>query len=108
MKPTYLPAPAKNKKQWIRELVAEGNYPANEIASIVGSTVEYVWKETSKLRKANLGAEHVVFRSKSPRLNSKDETSIFVRDQDNDLEQSEGNITTATNSSQLKINRSSF
>ncbi|MFZ0326711.1 MAG: hypothetical protein WBQ25_20285 [Nitrososphaeraceae archaeon] len=79
MKPTYLPANSTNKKQRIWALVSDGKYPPEQIASMVGTTVEYVWKETSRFKKATIGGSDVVSRSTTGISKRKEETSVIVK-----------------------------
>lgn len=96
MKLTYLPGKEiKNKKQRIWELVSDGKFGPNQIASIVGTTVEYVWKETSKLRKAKADGGVVIEQSKR-----KDEMSIILHGQ----EESNRNIAKLTDVIPIKGN----
>ena len=60
LKPTYLPTNANNKKQRIWRLVSEGKFTPDQIASMVHTTKEYVWKETSRLRKARIRGSLIV------------------------------------------------
>lgn len=78
MNPTYSTRNPRNKKHRIRELICDGKYSASEIASIVGTTVEYVWKETSRYKKASIGNSLVV--SKTTQLSKrKAQTSIILQ-----------------------------
>jgi hypothetical protein len=78
LNPTYSPPSTRNKKQRIWELISDGKYSANQIASIVGTTVEYVWKETSRYKKASTGTGLVV--SKSTQLSKRSaQTSVILR-----------------------------
>ena len=78
MNPTYSPPSTRNKKQRIWELISDGKYSANQIASTVGTTVEYVWKETSRYKKACTGTGLVV--SKSTQLSQRSaQTSVILR-----------------------------
>lgn len=55
MQPTDLPEQTKTKKQLIRELVlSDRQYSADEIAKIVHTTKENVWKEKSKMASEQL------------------------------------------------------
>ena len=50
MKDTYLPQRSKTKKEYIRELIqSDHNYSADDIARIVNTSKENVWKEKSKM-----------------------------------------------------------
>src|SRR5919109_4319330 len=50
MKDTYLPRRSKTKKEYIRELIqSDHNYSADDIARIVNTSKENVWKEKSKM-----------------------------------------------------------
>ena len=81
LKPTYPPPNTGSKKQRIWALVSDGNYSPDEIASKVGTTIEYVWKETSRYKKARTGTGLVM--SKTMELSKrKAETSIFLQQSD--------------------------
>ncbi len=78
LKLTYPQSNTGNKKQRIWALVSDGNYSPHEIASMVGTSIEYVWKETSRYKKARSGTGLVM--SKTTELSKrKAETSIFLQ-----------------------------
>jgi hypothetical protein len=70
-----------NKKQRIWTLVSDGKYSPDEIASLVGTTIEYVWKETSMYKKARMGAGLVVNQT-TELSKRRAETSMFLQQSD--------------------------
>jgi hypothetical protein len=83
LKPTYLSRKEqKNKRQRIWELVSDGKFAPNQIAEIVGTSVEYVWKETSKLRKAKADGGPVVSSSIIEQSKRTDEMSLIIHGQE--------------------------
>lgn len=89
MKRTNLLPNAKNKKERIWELVSDGKYTTDQIASMVHTTKDYVWKETSRLKKSKM-EESLIVSSTTKLSKTKDETSlIFQRTFDG--EQNHGN-----------------
>jgi hypothetical protein len=55
--------PTPTKKQRIKELIADGNYSASDVARMVGTSIANVWKEKSNLRRSNLVMGQKVERS---------------------------------------------
>jgi hypothetical protein len=82
LRPSNLPSNGTNKKQRIWALVSDGKYTPDQIASMVGTTIEYVWKETSRYRKNTTVTGLVVSRGTSELAKRKDETSIFLQGSD--------------------------
>jgi DNA-binding Lrp family transcriptional regulator len=79
MQPTYLPEQRKTKKQQIRELViSHPECSAEEIANMVGTTKENVWKEKSKMASEGL----IVRRRTRTKITAerKDETMFIASD----------------------------
>jgi hypothetical protein len=60
----------------------EGKLPPIQIASKVGTSVEYVYKETSKLRKVKAGGGLVVSSSIIEQSKRKDEMSLIIPGQE--------------------------
>lgn len=78
LKPTYPLTNKESKKQRIWTLVSDGKYSPDQIASMLGTTIEYVWKETSRYKKARTGSGLIV--SKTRELSKrKAETSIILQ-----------------------------
>jgi hypothetical protein len=76
MELTDLPVQTKTKKEHIRELVkAHPEYSAETIASMVGTTKEYVWKEKSKM-----GSEGLIVRRTTTKIiaERKDDTMLLL------------------------------
>jgi hypothetical protein len=76
MQNTNLPVPTKTKKELIRELIqTHPEYPAEAIASWVGTTKENVWKEKSKM-----GSEGQLVRRTTTKLTAerKDDTMLLL------------------------------
>lgn len=112
MKPTYLPTNANNKKQRIWRLVSEGKFTPDQIASMVHTTKEYVWKETSRLRKARIGGSLIVRRNTTELSKTKDETSMTFQSQHEgeqgqiDISVLNNNTRTSTTDRHFHINKS--
>jgi hypothetical protein len=51
------------KKEPIHQLISDGRYTDEDIATIVGTTISNVWKEKSTLRKSGVLVRHRVERS---------------------------------------------
>jgi hypothetical protein len=62
-------------------LVSDGKYTPDQIASIVGTTTEYVWKESSRYKKARMGTGLVVSQT-SELSKRRNETSIILQQSD--------------------------
>jgi hypothetical protein len=75
----YLPHTGTNKKQRIWALVSDGKYSSDQIASMVGTSKEYVWKETSRCRKSTIATGLVLSRKTTQLSKRKDETSILLQ-----------------------------
>jgi hypothetical protein len=76
MEPTDLPAVTKTKKQHIHELVLlHPEYSPREIANMVGTTIENVWKEKSKM-----GADGLIVRRTTKKITAerKDDTMLVL------------------------------
>ena len=82
MESAYLPYTGTNKKQRIWALVSDGKYSSDQIASMVGTTIEYVWKETSRCRKSTTATGLVLSRKTTQLSKRKDETSILLQGDD--------------------------
>jgi hypothetical protein len=78
----YLPYTGTNKKQRIWALVSDGKYSSDQIASMVGTSKEYVWKETSRCRKSTTATGLVLSRKTTQLSKRKDETSILLQGDD--------------------------
>jgi len=98
LKPTYLPGKeTKTKKQLIWELASEGKHPPNQIALMAGTTIDYVWKETSRWRRAKRDGSLVFNGSIIQQAKRKDEMSIFIQGKEVDNQEINGNIAELSN-----------
>jgi hypothetical protein len=98
LKPTYLPGKeTKTKKQLIWELASEGKHPPNQIALMAGTTIDYVWKETSRWRRAKRDGSLVFNGSIIQQAKRKDEMSIFIQGKQVDNQEINGNIAELSN-----------
>jgi hypothetical protein len=98
LKPTYLPGKeTKTKKQLIWELASEGKHPPNQIALMAGTTIDYVWKETSRWRRAKRDGSLVFNGSTIQQAKRKDEMSIFIQGKEVDNQEINGNIAELSN-----------
>ena len=61
-KADYLPPNPKNKKEQVWGLVSDGKFTTGQITSVVHTTKDYVWKETSRLKSKTV-ASLIVNRS---------------------------------------------
>ena len=110
MDPTYpLTRETKNKKERIWELVSSGMHQPNQIASIVGTSVEYVYKETSRLKKAKRGGGLVINSSIMQQAKRKDDISIVVPGRESgNLEENNNYLARLTNVTTIKRDRGYF
>jgi hypothetical protein len=103
MRPTYLQGKeTKTKKQLIWELASEGKHPPTQIASMAGTSVEYVWKVTSILRRAKRDGSLVLNRSIIQQAKRKDEMSIVIRGKEVGAQEVNRNIAGLSNVTQIK------
>ena len=110
MDPTYpLTRETKNKKERIWELVSSGMHQPNQIASIVGTSVEYVYKETSRLKKAKRGGGLVINSSIMQQAKRKDDISIVVPGRESgNLEENNNYLARLTNVTTIKRDKGYF
>lgn len=110
MDPTYpLTRETKNKKERIWELVSSGKHQPNQIASIVGTSVEYVYKETSRLKKAKRGGGLVINSSIMQQAKRKDDISIVVPGRESgNLEDNNNYLARLTNETTIKRDKGYF
>jgi hypothetical protein len=110
MDPTYpLTRETKNKKERIWELVSSGMHQPSQIASKVGTSVEYVYKETSRLKKAKRGGGLVIDSSIMQQAKRKDDISIVVPGQNSGkLEENNNNLARLTNITTIKRDKGYF
>jgi hypothetical protein len=110
MDPTYpLTRETKNKKERIWELVSSGMHQPNQIASIVGTSVEYVYKETSRLKKAKRGGGLVINSSIMQQAKRKDDLSIVVPGRESgNLEENNNYLARLTNVTTIKRDKGYF
>jgi hypothetical protein len=100
LKPTYPPTIKASKKQRIWALASDGKYSPDQIASMVGTTIDYVWKETSRYKKARTGNGLIV--SKTTELSKrKAETSIFLHKSDQLAQSGVHDISASKNQAQM-------
>ena len=55
-KADYLPSNLKNKIEQVWGLVSDGKFTTGQITSVVHTTKDYVWKETSKPKSKTVGS----------------------------------------------------
>lgn len=110
MDPTYpLTRETKNKKERIWELVSSGMHQPNQIASIVGTSVEYVYKETSRLKKAKRGGGLVINSSIMQQAKRKDDISIVVPGRESgNLEENNNYLARLTNVTTINRDKGYF
>jgi len=110
MDPTYpLTRETKNKKERIWELVSSGMHQPNQIASIVGTSVEYVYKETSRLKKAKRGGGLVINSSIMQQAKRKDDISIVVPGRESgNLDENNNYLARLTNVTTIKRDKGYF
>jgi len=110
MDPTYpLTRETKNKKERIWELVSSGMHQPNQIASMVGTSVEYVYKETSRLKKAKRGGGLVINSSIMQQAKRKDDISIVVPGRESgNLEENNNYLARLTNVTTIKRDKGYF
>jgi hypothetical protein len=98
LKPTYLPGKeTKTKKQLIWELASEGKHTPSQIALRADTTIDYVWKETSRWRRAKRDGSLVFNGSIIQQAKRKDEMSIFIQGKEVDNQEINGNIAELSN-----------
>ena len=110
MDPTYpLTRETKNKKERIWELVSSGMHQPSQIASMVGTSLEYVYKETSRLKKAKRGGGLVINSSIMQQAKRKDDISIVVPGRESgNLEENNNYLARLTNVTTIKRDKGYF
>jgi hypothetical protein len=82
--------------------VSEGKHSPNQIASMAGTTIEYVWKETSRLKRAKRDGSLVFNRSIIQQAKRRDEMSIVIQGKEVGNQEINENIAGLSSVTQIK------